>query len=115
MGLVRIATDPCQTSLAARQWSATVTRLDYYTRNSPNRKEDLGREGIIQKCRVTYGRALTGVERTAFTATSMSLCLVRQCHILSLRATEGSEAISCRVGDCFVAEFILSLPKGSSQ
>ena len=34
----------------------------------------------------------------------------------SLRATEGSEAISqlCR-RDCFVAEFILSLSKGSSQ
>lgn len=27
---------------------------------------------------------------------------------MSLRATEGSEAISCHGGDCFVAEFTLS-------
>ena len=33
-------------------------------------------EGHHSKVSVTYGRALSEVERTAFTATSMSLCLV---------------------------------------
>ncbi|MFQ6015010.1 MAG: hypothetical protein ACE5NP_06175 [Anaerolineae bacterium] len=32
--------------------------------------------------------------------------------LLSLRAPEGGEAISSLLGDCFIAQFTLTLPKG---